>query len=52
LLRDLIQSVELQEIFGAKIMKFLALLFGGPLSLNLRNLLWHGFVSEGELNKL
>ncbi|XP_076803073.1 endoplasmic reticulum membrane-associated RNA degradation protein-like isoform X9 [Clavelina lepadiformis] len=49
LLRDLLSSKPLKETFGETRMKFLQVLFGGPLSLNLRNLLWHGFISPNEL---
>lgn len=49
LLRDLIASEALEAAVGKGHSVLLALLFGSPKSLNIRNLLWHGFVSPGEI---
>ncbi|XP_057365947.1 endoplasmic reticulum membrane-associated RNA degradation protein-like [Daphnia carinata] len=45
LFRDLLASRELHVILGISQVVLLQLLLGNPLSLNLRNLIWHGFVS-------
>nr|CAB3243550.1 endoplasmic reticulum membrane-associated RNA degradation protein-like [Phallusia mammillata] len=50
LLRDLLASPELSEICLPWRMKMMQLLLGGPFSLNLRNLLWHGFVAPEEIS--
>ncbi|KAI9560298.1 hypothetical protein GHT06_014313 [Daphnia sinensis] len=44
LFRDLLASRELHVILGISQVILLQLLLGSPLSLNLRNLIWHGFV--------
>ncbi|XP_045034794.1 endoplasmic reticulum membrane-associated RNA degradation protein isoform X1 [Daphnia magna] len=44
LFRDLLASQELLVILGISQVILLQLLLGSPLSLNLRNLIWHGFV--------
>eukprot|EP00058_Branchiostoma_floridae_P004587 XP_002590075.1 hypothetical protein BRAFLDRAFT_83345 [Branchiostoma floridae] len=49
LLRDLLATRELTEIFGSTAMSCLHVLIGPPSSLNLRNIAWHGFLSPGEL---
>jgi hypothetical protein len=51
MLKDLLQTAELRQIFGTVILDFLGILFGSPRSLNIRNLLWHGFFLPGELAK-
>ncbi|XP_032072595.1 endoplasmic reticulum membrane-associated RNA degradation protein isoform X3 [Thamnophis elegans] len=49
LLRDLLASPELVSIFGQPVMDVLKVFIGSPDSLNLRNILWHGFVSAEEI---
>ncbi|XP_078671984.1 endoplasmic reticulum membrane-associated RNA degradation protein-like [Branchiostoma floridae x Branchiostoma belcheri] len=48
LLKDLLATRELTEIFGCTAMSCLHVLIGPPSSLNLRNIAWHGFFSPGE----
>lgn len=45
LLRDLLASDALQSLVGGHTVCLLRLLVGTPLSLNARNLAWHGFVN-------
>ncbi|XP_036920728.1 endoplasmic reticulum membrane-associated RNA degradation protein isoform X2 [Sturnira hondurensis] len=49
LLRDLLASEELADVFGKPVMQVLTVLVGSPSGLNLRNVLWHGFASPGEV---
>ncbi|XP_075718808.1 endoplasmic reticulum membrane-associated RNA degradation protein isoform X3 [Rhinoderma darwinii] len=49
LLRDLLASQELAKIFSQSVMNVLRIFLGSPQSLNLRNILWHGFVSPNEI---
>ncbi|XP_073483980.1 endoplasmic reticulum membrane-associated RNA degradation protein isoform X4 [Aquarana catesbeiana] len=49
LLRDLVSSEELATIFGKSVMDVLRIFIGSPESLNLRNILWHGFASPHEI---
>ncbi|XP_071997118.1 endoplasmic reticulum membrane-associated RNA degradation protein isoform X2 [Engystomops pustulosus] len=49
LLRDLLTSQELASIFSQPVMNVLKIFLGSPKSLNLRNILWHGFVSPNEI---
>ncbi|XP_066452197.1 endoplasmic reticulum membrane-associated RNA degradation protein isoform X2 [Eleutherodactylus coqui] len=49
LLRDLLASQELAKIFSQSVMNVLRVFLGSPLSLNLRNILWHGFASPHEI---
>ena len=49
LLRDLVNSRRLEIAIGTGNAAVLCLLFGSPKSLNLRNILWHGFASPGEI---
>ncbi|XP_019627272.1 PREDICTED: endoplasmic reticulum membrane-associated RNA degradation protein-like [Branchiostoma belcheri] len=49
LLKDLLATRELTEIFGCTAMSCLHVLIGPPSSLNLRNIAWHGFLSPGEV---
>jgi hypothetical protein len=46
---DLLNSEEIRTLFGEDIVFFLQTLFGPKVGLNLRNLTWHGFLSEKEL---
>ncbi|XP_060687253.1 endoplasmic reticulum membrane-associated RNA degradation protein-like isoform X1 [Hemiscyllium ocellatum] len=49
LLRDLLASQELAAIFGQNVMNVLRVFLGSPQSLNLRNILWHGFAAPPEI---
>ena len=49
LLRDVMSSLTLVHYFGHATMQVLQLLMGAPTTINLRNLLWHGFIRDDEL---
>ncbi|XP_049937316.1 endoplasmic reticulum membrane-associated RNA degradation protein-like isoform X2 [Schistocerca serialis cubense] len=49
LLRDLLATSELKSILGTIPTIFLQLLVGTPLSFNVRNLVWHGFLHPAEI---
>uniref|UniRef100_UPI00398E59FE endoplasmic reticulum membrane-associated RNA degradation protein-like isoform X2 n=1 Tax=Pristiophorus japonicus TaxID=55135 RepID=UPI00398E59FE len=49
LLRDLLASQELATVFGQSVMNVLRVFLGSPRSLNLRNILWHGFAAPSEI---
>ncbi|XP_065066526.1 endoplasmic reticulum membrane-associated RNA degradation protein-like isoform X1 [Rhopilema esculentum] len=49
LLRDLLNTDCLLEVFGEAPIAVLQTLMGPPASLNLRNVLWHGFPMLGEI---
>uniref|UniRef100_A0ABI7YMR0 DUF4209 domain-containing protein n=1 Tax=Felis catus TaxID=9685 RepID=A0ABI7YMR0_FELCA len=49
LLRDLLASEELAQVFGQSVMDVLKVFLGSPRGLNLRNILWHGFASPHEV---
>ncbi|XP_078413558.1 endoplasmic reticulum membrane-associated RNA degradation protein-like isoform X1 [Cetorhinus maximus] len=49
LLRDLLTSQELATLFGQSVMNVLRVFLGSPRSLNLRNILWHGFAAPAEI---
>ncbi|XP_012880036.1 PREDICTED: endoplasmic reticulum membrane-associated RNA degradation protein isoform X2 [Dipodomys ordii] len=49
LLRDLLASEELAQVFGHSVMDVLKVFIGSPHGLNLRNILWHGFASPQEI---
>ncbi|XP_043923705.1 endoplasmic reticulum membrane-associated RNA degradation protein [Protopterus annectens] len=49
LLRDLLASQELAKIFGQPVMDIFRVFLGSPKSLNLRNILWHGFAAPQEI---
>ena len=51
LLKDLINSSELNETLGSDLFLLHHVFFGSPKSLNLRNLVWHGFASESDLSE-
>ncbi|KAJ8045945.1 Endoplasmic reticulum membrane-associated RNA degradation protein [Holothuria leucospilota] len=51
LLKDLLVTDELEKTFGETALFCLRILLGPPTSLNLRNLLWHGFVNPSEISK-
>jgi len=52
LLRDLLKRSELFTLLGAPCMTFLRIIFGSPHSLNLRNIVWHGFGFPGEISNI
>ncbi|XP_075410363.1 endoplasmic reticulum membrane-associated RNA degradation protein isoform X1 [Tenrec ecaudatus] len=49
LLRDLLASQELAQVFGLPVMNVLKVFVGSPHGLNLRNVLWHGFAAPQEI---
>ncbi|NXB41589.1 EMARD protein, partial [Eulacestoma nigropectus] len=49
LLRDLLASEQLADVFGQAVMNVLRVFIGSPYGLNLRNVLWHGFASPQEI---
>ncbi|NXS85704.1 EMARD protein, partial [Erpornis zantholeuca] len=49
LLRDLLASEQLADVFGQTVMNVLKVFIGSPYGLNLRNVLWHGFASPQEI---
>ncbi|XP_064595493.1 uncharacterized protein LOC135462070 [Liolophura sinensis] len=49
LLKDLLMTSELEALLGASVIRFLRVLIGPPTSLNLRNLVWHGFPAPSEI---
>ncbi|KFO53938.1 hypothetical protein N302_14519, partial [Corvus brachyrhynchos] len=49
LLRDLLASDQLADVFGQAVMNVLRVFIGSPYGLNLRNVLWHGFASPQEI---
>ncbi|CAG8495487.1 20996_t:CDS:2 [Racocetra persica] len=48
LIRDLLIAPPLVPLLGEDVIFFLRCLIGPPNSMNLRNILWHGFVSPNE----
>lgn len=50
LLRDLLSLSELRDLLSPVIVQLLRVLVGPPISLNLRNLLWHGFPTPTEIH--
>ena len=51
LLKDLVCSKNLIAVLGEPLCHLLAVFFYSPRSLNLRNLIWHGFLQPNELNE-
>ena len=49
LLKDLLATCELKDVFGETVISLLHILIGPPSSLNLRNVLWHGFAAPSEV---
>ncbi|XP_075807642.1 endoplasmic reticulum membrane-associated RNA degradation protein isoform X2 [Microtus pennsylvanicus] len=49
LLRDLLASAELAQVFGHAAMDVLKVFIGSPCGLNLRNILWHGFAAPQDI---
>lgn len=50
LLKDILTAPQLHEIFGPELMLLLQVIVGPPQSLNLRNIVWHGFVRPEEVD--
>ncbi|XP_065075074.1 endoplasmic reticulum membrane-associated RNA degradation protein-like [Ochlerotatus camptorhynchus] len=50
LLRDLLMTDTLATVMGETVIYLLRLLLGTPNGINLRNLVWHGFLSEEEVS--
>ncbi|XP_073830649.1 uncharacterized protein isoform X2 [Musca autumnalis] len=49
LLRDLICTEEIRKVYGTEIVALLKLLMGSPNSINIRNVVWHGFPKPYEI---
>ncbi|XP_069116205.1 endoplasmic reticulum membrane-associated RNA degradation protein-like isoform X2 [Argopecten irradians] len=49
LLKDLLLTPELTQIFGPTAIQTIRIVLGPPTSLNLRNVVWHGFPAPGEI---
>ncbi|XP_023337697.1 endoplasmic reticulum membrane-associated RNA degradation protein isoform X4 [Eurytemora carolleeae] len=49
LMKDLVCLPELELFLGETLIRLLQILVGSPLSLNVRNLAWHGFLQPGEI---
>lgn len=49
MLKDLLQTEELQDILGPHMILILRTVIGPPTSLNIRNVVWHGFPYPGEI---
>ncbi|XP_071080762.1 endoplasmic reticulum membrane-associated RNA degradation protein-like [Haliotis cracherodii] len=49
MLKDLLITPELQDIFGEVVIQVLRVVIGPPISLNIRNVAWHGFPAPGEI---
>ncbi|GFN82825.1 endoplasmic reticulum membrane-associated RNA degradation protein-like, partial [Plakobranchus ocellatus] len=49
MIKDLLITPELCEILGFLPLQVLQIVIGPPISMNIRNIAWHGFLSEGEL---
>lgn len=49
LLKDILNSEEINQVFGKHVVQILRGLMGPPTSLNLRNVVWHGFPNIGEI---
>lgn len=50
ILRDLLDSTELVDFFGSDVIFFLKCMIGPPSGMNLRNLVWHGFICPQEFH--
>ncbi|XP_061168848.1 endoplasmic reticulum membrane-associated RNA degradation protein-like [Saccostrea echinata] len=51
LLKDILNSGEITQVFGRNVIQILRVVMGPPTSLNLRNIVWHGFPNVGEIPK-
>merc|ERR1719367_2279457 len=49
LLRDLLNEPDLENVLGSPCIIFMKLLLGSPRTLNIRNIVWHGFTLPGEI---
>ena len=52
LLRDLLCEAELELTLGPGCVRMMKLLVGCPRTLNLRNIVWHGFAFPGEIHPM
>ncbi|RIA96358.1 hypothetical protein C1645_755263 [Glomus cerebriforme] len=52
LIRDLLIAPSLVSLLGEEMIFFLRCIIGPPSSMNLRNILWHGFISPHEFLKV
>lgn len=52
LLRDLLMTEALTNLLGETTIFLLRVLLGSPNGINLRNLVWHGFSTAGEVSEL
>ena len=50
ILRDLLESKEILNVFGEDVVFFISTVIGPPEGLNLRNILWHGFLNIQEFD--
>lgn len=50
IIRDLLDSDELISFYGIDIIFFLKCIIGPPCGMNLRNIVWHGFVDPDEFH--
>ncbi|XP_075531877.1 endoplasmic reticulum membrane-associated RNA degradation protein-like isoform X3 [Dermacentor variabilis] len=50
LLKDILSAPQLHDVFGPELMTLLQVIVGPPQSLNLRNVVWHGFVRPEEVD--
>jgi len=51
LLKDLLTLPELSSIIGDNTIRLLQLTIGPPITINIRNILWHGFVSHEDIDQ-
>ncbi|CAC5394379.1 unnamed protein product [Mytilus coruscus] len=51
MLKDILSSSTLTKIFGTTVVQVLRAVIGPPISLNIRNVIWHGFPTEQEISK-
>ncbi|XP_045165524.2 endoplasmic reticulum membrane-associated RNA degradation protein-like isoform X2 [Mercenaria mercenaria] len=49
MLKDLLVSTHLNNILGCHVIQVLRIVIGPPTSLNIRNVVWHGFPFPGEI---
>ena len=49
MLKDLLMTEELRTLLSPTVIKLLRVIIGPPISLNLRNVVWHGFPTPGEI---
>ncbi len=47
---EMLDSEELKQCLGEKCVYIISVLIGPPVMLNLRNIIWHGFCGENELD--